>query len=310
VAPRGVWPFAKGGSAKENGVARNISCSSVSVRRLKRAVEACFPKAVLVGEERVVDGLAAEIKKQQTVDGESEHFLGSDSEFAQKLPVSAVFRKFADGEPQRALLGECLDDPVEPMPASAATSDAEDESGDTLAAWWRQRKVGNAIFRELRISPSFGTWKGIDANEMDLEWLERGQAIADEFAARYGRLQGDLGLAGFMRLLGSYFINHWPWEQAIMNIHPSLLPSFPGLHAQAQALAYGAKISGCTVHFVDEGMDTGPVIIQRSVPVLADDTEESLSERILREEHIAYPEAIKLWAEDRLSAKGRLVTIK
>ncbi|MDR3348537.1 MAG: phosphoribosylglycinamide formyltransferase [Acidaminococcales bacterium] len=115
-------------------------------------------------------------------------------------------------------------------------------------------------------------------------------------------------MAGFMRLLGSCFINRWPLR--IMNIHPSLLPSFPGLSAQAQAIRYGAKISGCTVHFVDEGMDTGPIIIQKAVPVLETDTEEDLSARILEQEHIAYTEAIRLWAENRLEVSGRLVKIK
>jgi phosphoribosylglycinamide formyltransferase-1 len=94
-----------------------------------------------------------------------------------------------------------------------------------------------------------------------------------------------------------------------MNIHPALLPSFKGLHAQKQALDYGVKITGCTVHFVDEGMDSGPIILQKSVPVLDSDTEESLSERILAQEHIIFPEAVKLFAEGRLYVKGRRVHI-
>ncbi|MDR2006247.1 MAG: phosphoribosylglycinamide formyltransferase [Acidaminococcales bacterium] len=117
-----------------------------------------------------------------------------------------------------------------------------------------------------------------------------------------------VAMAGFMRLLGTYFINRWPLR--IMNIHPSLLPSFPGLNAQAQAIEYGAKISGCTVHFVDEGMDTGPIIIQKAAPVLGNDTEDALSARILEQEHLAYTEAIRLWAENRLEVSGRLVKIK
>jgi phosphoribosylglycinamide formyltransferase-1 len=117
-----------------------------------------------------------------------------------------------------------------------------------------------------------------------------------------------VAMAGFMRLLGGYFVNRWPLK--IMNIHPSLLPSFPGLNAQAQAINYGAKISGCTVHFVDEGMDTGPVIIQKAAPVLPGDTADSLSARILELEHQAYPEAVRLWAENRLEVSGRLVKIK
>ncbi len=115
-------------------------------------------------------------------------------------------------------------------------------------------------------------------------------------------------LAGFMRILGSEFVR--AWSGRLMNIHPALLPSFPGLDAQAQALAYGAKISGCTVHFVDEGVDSGPVILQQAVPVLPADTEETLSERILAQEHRLYPEAIKLWAEGRLIVAGRRVSIQ
>jgi len=95
-----------------------------------------------------------------------------------------------------------------------------------------------------------------------------------------------------------------------MNIHPALLPSFPGLHAQRQAVSYGVKLSGCTVHFVDEGMDTGPVIIQAAVPVYHDDTEVSLSERILKYEHRIFPYAIRLFAEGRLEVKGRVVKIQ
>ena len=114
-------------------------------------------------------------------------------------------------------------------------------------------------------------------------------------------------LAGFMRILGSNVIK--AYSNRIMNIHPALLPSFKGLHAQKQALDYGVKIAGCTVHFVDEGMDSGPIILQKSVPVLDSDTEESLSERILAQEHIIFPEAVKLFAEGRLDIKGRRVHI-
>ena len=114
-------------------------------------------------------------------------------------------------------------------------------------------------------------------------------------------------LAGFMRILGSAFVR--AWSGRVMNIHPALLPSFPGLDAQAQALAYGAKVSGCTVHFVDEGVDSGPVILQQAVQVLSDDTEDTLAKRILEQEHRLYPEAIKLWAQGRLAVSGRRVTI-
>ena len=95
-----------------------------------------------------------------------------------------------------------------------------------------------------------------------------------------------------------------------MNVHPSLLPAFPGLAAQRQALAYGVRVAGATVHFVDEGVDTGPIILQASVPVHAADTEESLSQRILREEHRLYPEAIRLFAEGRLTIAGRHVRVR
>jgi phosphoribosylglycinamide formyltransferase-1 len=95
----------------------------------------------------------------------------------------------------------------------------------------------------------------------------------------------------------------------MLNIHPALLPSFRGLHGQKQALDYGVRYSGCTVHFVDAGVDTGPIIVQRVVPVLQDDDEERLSARILREEHVAYPEAVRLFAEGKLRIEGRSVYI-
>jgi phosphoribosylglycinamide formyltransferase-1 len=114
-------------------------------------------------------------------------------------------------------------------------------------------------------------------------------------------------LAGYMRILGQEIVHQYSGR--MMNIHPALLPSFLGLHAQRQALDYGVKVAGCTVHFVDEGMDTGPIIIQRCVPVRADDDEERLSLRILQEEHSALPEAVKLFCEDRLMIKDRTVCI-
>lgn len=112
-------------------------------------------------------------------------------------------------------------------------------------------------------------------------------------------------LAGFMRLLSPHLIREY--RNRIMNIHPALLPAFPGLHAQRRALQYGLKFSGCSVHFVDEGVDTGPIIIQAVVPVLDDDTEEVLSARILAYEHQIYPRAIQLFAEGRLEIRGRRV---
>ena len=112
-------------------------------------------------------------------------------------------------------------------------------------------------------------------------------------------------LAGFMRLLSAYFVEEFP--QRILNIHPSLLPSFPGLEAQAQALEHGVKYTGCTVHFVDERLDAGPILIQKAVPVLDSDAEESLAARILEQEHVAYTEAIHLVLSGDYRIDGRRV---
>ena len=113
--------------------------------------------------------------------------------------------------------------------------------------------------------------------------------------------------AGYMRIIGAEIANAFAGK--MINIHPALLPSFPGLHGQKQALDYGVKIAGCTVHFVDAGVDSGPVIVQRAVPVLDDDTEDSLSDRILEQEHIAHTEAVSLFCEDRLRIEGRRVRV-
>lgn len=115
-------------------------------------------------------------------------------------------------------------------------------------------------------------------------------------------------LAGFMRVVGRRLIERYP--NRIMNIHPAILPSFQGLHGQKQAVDYGVKISGCTVHFIDEGVDTGPIIIQAAVPAYDDDTEETLSERILKQEHRIFPYAIKLYSEGRLKVEGRKVIVE
>jgi phosphoribosylglycinamide formyltransferase-1 len=114
-------------------------------------------------------------------------------------------------------------------------------------------------------------------------------------------------LAGYMRILGAEFVRHFAGR--LLNVHPALLPAFPGLHAQRQALEHGVRISGATVHFVDEGVDTGPIVLQAAVPVLDDDTEETLSARILAEEHRIYPEAVRLFAEGRLRLEGRRVHV-
>ena len=114
-------------------------------------------------------------------------------------------------------------------------------------------------------------------------------------------------LAGFMRLLSPVFVRAFPGK--IMNIHPALLPAFPGLHAQRQAVEYGVKITGCSVHFVDEGLDSGPIILQKTLDVRPDDTEESLSARLLPLEHRTYVEAVRLFFENRLKIDRRKVII-
>ena len=115
-------------------------------------------------------------------------------------------------------------------------------------------------------------------------------------------------LAGFMRIISPQFVRKY--KNRMMNIHPALLPSFPGLNAQEQTIKFGAKFSGCTVHFADEGVDTGPIIIQAIIKVKDDDTKESLSKRILVKEHIIYPQAVKLFAENKIKMSGRRTIIK
>lgn len=115
-------------------------------------------------------------------------------------------------------------------------------------------------------------------------------------------------LAGYMRIVGAQLIERY--EHKILNIHPALLPSFPGLHGHQQAIDAGVKVTGCTVHFVDAGMDTGPIIMQNTVPLLPDDTEDTLSDRLLPIEHKTYKEALRLFCEDKLTIKDRVVYIK
>jgi phosphoribosylglycinamide formyltransferase 1 len=125
-----------------------------------------------------------------------------------------------------------------------------------------------------------------------------------EVVAELQKHQVDLVcLAGYMRLLSPWFVQQFP--RRILNIHPSLLPAFPGLEAQEQAFAYGVKVSGCTVHFVDEELDHGPIILQKAVPVLDSDDEHTLAARILEQEHVAYSEAINLMLEGRFEVVGR-----
>ena len=115
-------------------------------------------------------------------------------------------------------------------------------------------------------------------------------------------------LAGYMRILGPAIVHEFSGR--MMNIHPALLPAFAGLHAQRQAIEYGVKVAGCTVHLVDEGTDTGPIVVQRCVPVLPDDDESTLADRILIEEHRALPLAVKLFCEDRLEVSERRVRVR
>jgi phosphoribosylglycinamide formyltransferase-1 len=134
------------------------------------------------------------------------------------------------------------------------------------------------------------------------------EAYESALLAAMQQQKADLSvLAGYMRILGTAIVQAFP--RKIVNIHPALLPSFTGLHAQRQAVAYGVKVAGCTVHFVDENLDCGPIILQKCVPVLRDDDEDSLAGRILTEEHTCYPEAIRLFCEDRLEINGRIVRI-
>jgi len=122
------------------------------------------------------------------------------------------------------------------------------------------------------------------------------------------RRVGLVCLAGYMRLLSAGFVGHFAGR--LLNIHPSLLPAFPGLHPHRQVLEHGVRVSGATVHFVDDGVDTGPIVLQAAVPVRPDDTEATLSDRVLVEEHRLYPEAVRLFALGRLEIRGRRVHIR
>ena len=138
--------------------------------------------------------------------------------------------------------------------------------------------------------------------KLDGEAEQKAIAILKEHGADF------IVLAGFMRMIKKGLIQAFPHR--IVNIHPALLPAFPGLESWKQALDYGAKVAGCTVHFVDEGMDTGPIIVQKAVPVENNDTPDSLHARIQVQEHIAYPEALRYIAEGRVKVDGRRVVIE
>jgi phosphoribosylglycinamide formyltransferase-1 len=150
---------------------------------------------------------------------------------------------------------------------------------------------------KIKVVPPEGT-KGWDYDKRVVEALEEAGVTPDG---------GLVCLAGFMRIISPEFVRHY--KMRILNIHPALLPSFPGLHAQRQAVEYGVKVSGCTVHFVNEGVDSGPVILQKTVQVMEGDSEETLSARILEQEHQAYQEAVRLFSEGRLKVEGRKVRV-
>ena len=162
----------------------------------------------------------------------------------------------------------------------------------------KEEAAGLAIARQM----------GLNAICIPSKGKER-EAFERELVAALRQYQVDLVcLAGFMRVLTSYFIREF--KGRILNIHPAILPSFPGVEAQKQAIDYGVKFTGCTVHFVDEGVDTGPVVAQAVVPILDDDTVETLSARILKEEHRIYTEAVCLVVEDKIRIEGRRVVLK
>jgi phosphoribosylglycinamide formyltransferase-1 len=162
----------------------------------------------------------------------------------------------------------------------------------------QQDALGLARAREMGLETRFIPSKGKEREAFDREVV----AVLKEFQVNL------VCLAGFMRILSPYFV--WEFPRRILNIHPALLPSFPGEEAQRQALEHGVKFTGCTVHIVNEGMDTGPIVCQAVVPVLDDDTVETLAARILQEEHRIYSEAICLLLEDKVRFEGRRVLRK
>ncbi|MFH0862993.1 MAG: phosphoribosylglycinamide formyltransferase [Candidatus Altiarchaeota archaeon] len=150
---------------------------------------------------------------------------------------------------------------------------------------------------------------GIEALHVDPEDFMTRQEYDRKVADLLIRRKTDLVLlAGYMRIVTPVLLD--AFKNRVMNIHPALLPSFPGLHAQKQAIEYGVKVAGCTVHFVDSEVDHGPIIVQAAVPVLEDDTEESLAKRILEQEHLIYPQAVQWFAEGRLKVAGRKVRVR
>ncbi len=163
---------------------------------------------------------------------------------------------------------------------------------DKPQAYALQRAEAAGVPTKVLLPADFASREDYDAELVRLLKASGAEAVA---------------LAGYMRLVTPVFLQAFPHR--VLNIHPALLPSFPGLHGQRQAFASGVKVAGCTVHFVDEGMDSGPIILQAPVPVLEDDDADSLAARILEQEHIIYPLALRLLAEGKLHIEGRRVRI-
>ena len=164
--------------------------------------------------------------------------------------------------------------------------------------------VGIKVAQRLGVKTEVVESKGFTGSRLDYD-----KKIM-QVLSRYGVTEknGLVCLAGFMRIISPEFIRKY--KNRMLNIHPAILPSFPGLHAQRQAVEYGVKYSGCTVHFVDEEVDTGPIILQAIVKVKDNDTEDTLSKKILAKEHVIYPQAVKLFAEGRIKMSGRKTAIK
>ena len=188
------------------------------------------------------------------------------------------------GSNLQAIIGQCESGDI-PATVAVVVSD----KGDAFAL----ERARNHSIPAVHIHPAYYSGREEYEGRIVLEMQEYGVDL--------------ICLAGYMLLVGKTLLEAFPGR--IMNIHPALLPSFKGFHAQGQAVAYGVKLSGCTVHFVDEGMDTGPIILQAAVPVYPDDLEDDLSARILEQEHIIYPRAVRLYAEGRLRVDGRKVFV-
>jgi phosphoribosylglycinamide formyltransferase-1 len=184
---------------------------------------------------------------------------------------------------------------------------------DALAASVAARCIPNAEIslvvsnRETAQGVEKARARGIEARVIPSKGLEREAYDRLVVAALQEKRVDLVCLAGYMRLLSPYFVEQFP--QRILNIHPSLLPAFPGLEPQRQALEHGAKFSGCTVHFVDENLDAGPIVLQAVVPIEDGDTPDTLADRILREEHRIYTEAVRIVLEGRWRMEGRRVLV-